>query len=259
MDMNVTAGQQMVSHGHAVIVILLVLGLGWVLLPVLRRLKRRWHRAIAVAAVPVAVVVSLGLAVIWVGAGQYGFKGFVAAVADEFHTPDILSDMSLVCRPYAARRKAAPLALETFPPALRAYYHRNDTGIVQFGRAQPSSIALELAGHFRTFEEHRKKDELALRFDAKYSKDDLEMIYLNTVSFDKYDACGFAEGAEAYFGKPLENLTLGELASLISVASYPHDRDKILSEMVERSILTQEQAEQARQEPLVATAQSGRT
>lgn len=61
---------------------------------------------------------------------------------------------------------------------------------------------------------------LANRLEAKYSKDEILQLYLNTIYFG-HGAYGVESAAQAYFGKPVEKLTLPESALLAGVIKAP--------------------------------------
>ncbi len=68
----------------------------------------------------------------------------------------------------------------------------------------------------------RKARELVVsaKMARQWSKDEILGAYLNTIYFGR-NAYGIAQGARAYFGKPVEELTLAEGAVLASVIQSP--------------------------------------
>lgn len=72
----------------------------------------------------------------------------------------------------------------------------------------------------------RKWRELVLsaRMAREWSKDDILVAYLNTIYFGR-GAYGIATAAEAYFGKPLAELTIEEAAVLAAVINRPSSLD----------------------------------
>ncbi|MGI6379758.1 MAG: penicillin-binding protein 1C [Anaerolineae bacterium] len=103
---------------------------------------------------------------------------------------------------------------------------------------------------------------LALRLERTLSKDEILLLYLNSTAYGRL-ATGVAAAAEAYFGKPVADLSLAESAFLAGLPQapghYDPDRDlatalarqrTVLDLMVAAGYVTQEQAEQAAGEPL---------
>jgi membrane peptidoglycan carboxypeptidase len=112
----------------------------------------------------------------------------------------------------------------------------------------------------------RKLKEVVLAFELKRRYDDDQILewYLNQVYYGN-----FASGAEAaawrYFGKPAKDLSLAEAAMLAGIPSAPGDYSPAIPEnrpeairrqhyvldlMVKHGYITQEQADEAKQEEL---------
>jgi membrane peptidoglycan carboxypeptidase len=112
----------------------------------------------------------------------------------------------------------------------------------------------------------RKLKEVVLAIELKRRYDDDQILewYLNQVYYGN-----FANGAEAaawrYFGKPAKDLTLAEAAMLAGIPSAPGDYSPVIPEnrpaaierqhdvldlMVKHGYITQEQADEAKQEEL---------
>ena len=109
----------------------------------------------------------------------------------------------------------------------------------------------------------RKVDEalIALRLEARLSKDDILTRYLNNVYFGG-GTVGIGAAALAYFDKPVSDLTLAESAMLAGIIRAPskanalHNLEDaqaranvVLAAMVESGLLTQEQAQTAQTAP----------
>ncbi|OGZ18983.1 MAG: hypothetical protein A2175_01495 [Candidatus Nealsonbacteria bacterium RBG_13_42_11] len=105
---------------------------------------------------------------------------------------------------------------------------------------------------------------LALEIDRRYSKDQILEWYLNQIPFGQ-NAYGVAAASQTYFEKPIENLSLPEiatLAALIQAPSYlspfgPHKdellerKDYVLGRMLSYDFITEEQFEAAKKEEVV--------
>jgi penicillin-binding protein 1A len=109
-----------------------------------------------------------------------------------------------------------------------------------------------------------KEIEDALRLNEKFSKDKILVEYLNTVYFGS-GSYGIKAAAARFFGKSLDQLTIGEAALLAGVISNPSSynpfnpatqdrairrRADVLRGMVTEKYITQEQADAANNEPL---------
>jgi penicillin-binding protein 1A len=129
-----------------------------------------------------------------------------------------------------------------------------------------STITQQVARQFFLSSEYsytRKLAEmmLAMRIEAMLSKDQILELYLNK-SFFGNRSYGVAAAAEFYYGKPLEDLTLAEAATLVSSLKFPssgnpisnpvrnHQRSVyVIERMREDGYISQAQAEQAKAEP----------
>ncbi|WZY00118.1 PBP1A family penicillin-binding protein [Bacillus sp. FSL W7-1360] len=110
----------------------------------------------------------------------------------------------------------------------------------------------------------RKWNELlySLRLEAHFSKEDILAGYLNTVYYG-HGAYGIEAAAQHFFGKSAKDLSLAESAMLAGVPKGPsyysplvdlekaQDRQAIiLASMVEMDFITEQEAQQAKEEPL---------
>jgi len=118
-----------------------------------------------------------------------------------------------------------------------------------------STITQQVARQFFLSSEYsytRKLAEmrLAMKIEEMLTKDQILELYLNK-SFFGNRAYGVAAAAEFYYGKPLDQLTLGEIATLASTPKFPSSgnpisnpqrnrerRDYVLDRMVEEGYLT---------------------
>lgn len=88
-----------------------------------------------------------------------------------------------------------------------------------------STITMQVARNFflthrKTFTYKLKDILLAIKIDNEFSKDKVLELYLNKIYLGNH-AYGVAAAAEVYFGKPLNQLTLPELATLAGLPKAP--------------------------------------
>jgi penicillin-binding protein 1A len=127
-----------------------------------------------------------------------------------------------------------------------------------------STITQQVARQFFLSSEYRLKRKfaemlLARKMEAELSKDEIFELYLNK-SFFGNRAYGVGAAAEFYYGKPLEQLSLDEMASLAAIPKFPSSgnplsnperakirRDYVLTRMRELGMISvaEEQAAQA--------------
>lgn len=114
----------------------------------------------------------------------------------------------------------------------------------------------------RTYDRKAREILLAQRMEENLSKQDILYLYLNQIFFGQ-NAHGIAMAAETYFRKPLEKLTLAEMAILAGLPKAPSayspvrnpQRAKerqvyVLNRMAEVGFITKEQAQNAANEPV---------
>jgi penicillin-binding protein 1B len=131
-----------------------------------------------------------------------------------------------------------------------------------------STIDMQVARSFffTTKREWRRKVKevlMAIEINERYSKQQIFELYANEVYLGNrgsFAIRGFGEAAEAYFGKDVRDLTLGETAFLGGIIRAPNryasaerhperaeeSRDRVLAQMVEDNYVTQEQADAAK-------------
>jgi penicillin-binding protein 1A len=136
------------------------------------------------------------------------------------------------------------------------------------GRQQgASTITMQVARNVYLSSERtltRKTYEilLALRLEQQLTKDQILEIYLNQIYLGNR-AYGFAAAAEAYFGKPLQNVTTAEAAMLAGLPKAPGANNPVVNprrararqlyvidRMQETGFITAEQAAAAKSEEL---------
>lgn len=170
--------------------------------------------------------------------------------------------------------KNAVLAIED----ARFYEHKGvdyvgvlRAGLANFSKSKSqgaSTITMQVARNVFLSSEKtikRKVYEMLLAFKMEHtlSKNQILDIYLNQI-FLGNRAYGFAAAAEAYFGKPLQDVNLAEAAMLAGLPKAPSlynpivnpERARIrqfyiLDRMVENNFISQAQADAAKNTPLV--------
>lgn len=136
------------------------------------------------------------------------------------------------------------------------------------GRPQGgSTITQQVARAFflstrRTPERKIKEALLALQIERRLSKPQILELYVNQIYLGQR-SYGFAAAAATYFGKPLADLTLAETALLaglpqnpihanpvVNLARAQRRQAVVLGRMVATGVITEDQRQQALQEPL---------
>ena len=149
--------------------------------------------------------------------------------------------------------------------------------IANLGRAKSqgaSTITMQVARNVylsseKTFTRKIYEILLTTKLEHMLTKDQIFEIYLNQI-FLGNRAYGFAAASEAYFGKPLQNITIAEAAMLAGLPKAPSAYNPIVNpkrararqlyiieRMEENGFITKEQAAAAKQEELkLRTTQS---
>ncbi|MET3439680.1 penicillin-binding protein 1A [Variovorax paradoxus] len=136
------------------------------------------------------------------------------------------------------------------------------------GRKQgASTITMQVARNVylsseRTLSRKTYEILLALRLEQQLTKDQILEIYLNQIYLGNR-AYGFAAASEAYFGKPLQNITMAEAAMLAGLPKAPGANNPVanprrararqlyvIDRMQETGFITAEQAAEAKKEEL---------
>lgn len=144
------------------------------------------------------------------------------------------------------------------------------TNIVSGSKRQGSStITMQVARNFFLSSEKawvRKFNEVLLAFKIEHnlSKDEILQLYINQIYLGQR-AYGFAAAAQTYFGKPLNQLSIAEIAMLAGLPKAPSSYNPVvnpkraklrqmyvLRRMHELSFINQAQFEAAQNEPIVA-------
>lgn len=143
-------------------------------------------------------------------------------------------------------------------------------GIANIGRTKSqgaSTITMQVARNVYLSSEKtytRKIYEILLTYKLEHllSKDQILEIYMNQI-FLGHRAYGFASACEAYFGKPLKDITIAEAAMLAGLPKAPSSLNPInnpkrarsrqlyiIERMEENGYITAQEAAQAKAEPL---------
>ncbi|MCB2022831.1 MAG: penicillin-binding protein 1A [Rhizobacter sp.] len=136
------------------------------------------------------------------------------------------------------------------------------------GSQGASTITMQVAKNFYLSTEKtltRKIYEvlLALKIENKLSKDQILELYMNQIYLGQR-AYGFASASEAYFGKPLKNITVAEAAMLAGLPKAPSTFNPIvnpkraiarqhyvLDRMLENDFITPAQRDAALEQKLI--------
>ena len=132
-----------------------------------------------------------------------------------------------------------------------------------------STITMQVARNFflsrkKTYIRKIREILLALKIGHELSKDKILSLYLNKVYLG-YRSYGFAAAARVYYGKPLNELTLAQMAVLAGLPKAPSTinpianpdaarerRGIVLQNMYEQHYITQAQFEDANNAPITA-------
>ncbi len=191
---------------------------------------------------------------------------------------------------YGEKRRI-PLTLQQMPPELiKAFIATEDSrfyehhGVDPVGIFRAASIALvsghasqgastitqQLARNFflspeRTLMRKIKEAFLAVRIEQLLSKDEILELYLNKIYLG-YRAYGVGAAAQVYFGKPVDQLSLSEMAMIAGLPKAPSTfnplysharalarRNVVLARMLDQNYITQQQYNDARNTPLTAS------
>lgn len=131
-----------------------------------------------------------------------------------------------------------------------------------------STLTQQVAKHFLVGNERKAARKIrevfiAKRIEKAMSKDQILELYLNDVYFGRR-AYGIAGASLNYFNRPLDGLTLGQMAYLSGLVKGPNNyqpgknmekainrRNYVLTRMLADGYITEEQAQEAKSEELV--------
>jgi penicillin-binding protein 1B len=123
---------------------------------------------------------------------------------------------------------------------------------------------------FSTKREWRRKVKetfMAVVLEHRFTKEQIFELYVNEVYLGNrgtFAIHGFGEAAQAYFGKDLRELSLGQVAFLAGIIRAPNRyataerrpergaeaRDRVLGQMLENGVITQKEHREAKNAPL---------
>ena len=114
----------------------------------------------------------------------------------------------------------------------------------------------------QTIERKVREAWIAIKMEEMYSKDEILMMYLNTIYYG-HGAYGIQAASKTYFSKNASDLTLAEAALLVGLPNSPsyydptvnpdgavERRNKVLDNMLRLGSITQEEHDAAQAEPL---------
>lgn len=140
-------------------------------------------------------------------------------------------------------------------------------------RGGGSTITMQLARNLslsreQTFIRKFKEILLALKLERELSKSEILELYLNLISFGKR-AYGAEAAAQTYYGKPLGEINLSQMAMLAGIPQAPtagnpingparalQRRNLVLLRMLEQDSITKEEYEEAVATPITASLHS---
>ncbi|HEY8596559.1 MAG TPA: penicillin-binding protein 1A [Devosiaceae bacterium] len=217
-------------------------------------------------------------------------KDYQPPVTTRVHAADgtLLAEYARERRLFQPIETIPPIVSEAFISAEdKDFYKHNGidiTGIIRSVRdeamrmisgdrgqiAGASTITQQVAKNFfltpeRSIDRKIREAVLAIRMDSTFSKDKILELYLNEI-FLGLNSYGVAAAALNYFDKALYELKLSEVAYLAALPKGPNNynpfrhlkaaierRNWVLDRMAENGYVTQEQADQAKKDPLDVT------
>ena len=252
----------------------------------------RWMLTAVAGMVLFALVVTLGV-VLYVSPGLPSIDELKTL---QYKVPlRVYSSEGSLLAEFGEKRRD-PLPLEQIPEALKAavvaaeddrfYEHpgvdyqgilRAALKLAQTGEAMQggSTITMQVARNFflnreRTFSRKLREVLLALKIEKNLSKEQILALYLNQ-NYMGNRAYGVSAAAQTYYGKPLTELTLPQLAMLAGLYKAPSKynplanpdrarerRNYVLRRMVEIGYLEPDEAAEAQQAALTAVLHSPR-
>jgi penicillin-binding protein 1A len=134
--------------------------------------------------------------------------------------------------------------------------------VAQGGSTITQQVAKSFLGSERTLQRKIREAILARRLEARFSKRDILTLYLNQI-FLGHGAYGVAAASRRYFDKSVDELDMGEMATLAGLARAPSRfspltslerararRDQVLGAMVASGRLTDDEANRWRARPV---------
>lgn len=207
----------------------------------------------------------------------------------------IYSEEGLLIQEYGEKRRI-PLTYDQIPKMLvyallatedQRFFDHGGVDILGLGRATlrmiktgtksqgASTITMQVARNFflnrkKTFLRKFNEIMLAIKIDRELSKEKILELYLNKI-FLGNRAYGVGAAAIIYYGKPLQELSLAQLAMIAGLPQAPSTqnpitnpkaakkrRDHVLLRLLEEKYISQNQYEAAVAEPVTAEYHSAR-
>lgn len=148
---------------------------------------------------------------------------------------------------------------------IRALFHNLNSDSLEGGSTITQQlIRSALLTPEKTFSRKIKEIILSIRAEQLYSKEQILEMYLNQVPYGG-TAWGIEAAAQTYFGKPIAQLSLAEIALLAGLPAAPsryspfgpntllakRRQEEVLDKMYEAGFIPKEQMEEAKTQPLV--------
>ncbi|MDI9817708.1 MULTISPECIES: penicillin-binding protein 1A [unclassified Legionella] len=201
----------------------------------------------------------------------------------------IYTQDGLLIQEYGEKRRI-PLTYEEIPQTLvhailatedQRFFDHPGVDILGLGRATVrmlqtgtksqggSTITMQVARNFflsrkKTFLRKFNEILLAIKIDRELSKEKILELYLNKIYLGNR-AYGVGAAAEVYYGKPLKELDLAELAMIAGLPQAPSTqnpianplaakkrRDHVLERLLEEKYITEKQCQEAVSQPITA-------
>ncbi|WP_028388674.1 penicillin-binding protein 1A [Legionella fairfieldensis] len=201
----------------------------------------------------------------------------------------IYTQDGLLIQEYGEKRRI-PVTYEEIPPTLihallatedQRFFEHPGVDILGLGRATVrmiqtgtksqggSTITMQVARNFflsrkKTFLRKFNEILLAIKIDRELSKEKILELYLNKIYLGNR-AYGVGAAAMVYYGKPLKELNLAELAMIAGLPQAPSTqnpianpvaakkrRDHVLERLLEEKYITDTQYEEAINQPITA-------
>ena len=134
--------------------------------------------------------------------------------------------------------------------------------VVQGGSTITQQLAKSLLSTEKTLDRKIKEALLSVQIEAKYSKEEIILLYLNSIYLGN-GANGIQAASLHYFHRPVWELSLGEMTLLAGLPQAPsrYDptrhperaqkrRETVLNRMVARGYIPREAADKANEEPI---------
>ena len=261
----------------------------------LKQLKTLWYWTVRLFAAGAVMAFVLSIAaviyVIRVSADLPGYEAlrhYQPPVMSRVHAGDgkLIAEYAREHRVFVPRAAIPDHVIEAFISAEdKNFYHHNGLDLRGIARAAlvnvknklqgrrlvgASTLTQQVAENFllstnQQFSAKVRKMVIAVRMEKVFSKDKILELYLNEIYLGNR-SYGVAAAALSYFGKPLDQLDLAQIAYLAALPKGPANynpvrhkaraiarRNWVLGRMAANGYITDDEAARARQEDLVVT------